>query len=74
MINHFDQMGVVETRKGPDDELFPSTLQVEQRDLEAIATNESLDTDSAALMATGDDTAEEDVTAIDKYKRFPKGL
>ncbi|MFQ3246681.1 MAG: hypothetical protein ACI9SP_003335 [Arenicella sp.] len=74
MIHHFDKMGVVETRKGPSDGLFPTTLQVEHRDLDAIATNETFKAKPAGFTATGKDKAEEDITAIDKYKRFPKGL
>ena len=74
MIHHFDKMGVVETRNGPSDGLFPSTLQVEQRDLEAISTKESFNADAVALTASSQKTLEEDITAIDKYKRFPKGL
>lgn len=73
MIHHFDQMGVVETRDGPASGLFPNTLQVEQRSMNAPVINESaegmLKAEVEAIY-----TSEEDVTAIEKYNRFPKGL
>lgn len=72
MINHFDQMGVVETRNGPSDGLFPNNMQVEQRNLYAPATNETLNVGAEVLKAK--DVVDDDISAIDKYKRFPHGL
>lgn len=70
MIHNFDEMGIVETRSGPSDDLFPNTLQVEQRNLHAVKTNNT----ASLTTVTRGEKVEEDITAIDKYKRFPKGL
>lgn len=70
MIHSFDEMGIVETRSGPSDDLFPNTLQVEQRNLHAVKTNNT----ASLTTVTRGEKVEEDITAIDKYKRFPKGL
>ncbi len=60
MIDHFDQMGVVEVQPGlPDDPNFPDVMQVsDQADLgEATAPNEHAD-----------------LSFIEKLNRFPHGL
>jgi hypothetical protein len=60
MIDHFDQMGVVEVQPGlPDDPNFPDVMQVsDQADVgEAIAASEQTD-----------------LSMIEKLNRFPHGL
>jgi hypothetical protein len=60
MIDHFDQMGVVEVQPGlPDDPNFPDVMQVsDQADLgEAIAASDQAD-----------------LSLIEKLNRFPHGL
>jgi hypothetical protein len=65
MIAHFDQMGVVESRRGPTSGPFPLVLEVED-----------LHPKVRALAATLDPRAAEelDLSGIDKVRRFPHGL
>ncbi len=78
MIHHFDEMGIVETRDGPTDELFPNSLQVEHRNLTAPTTNRGLslsnEADTGSSLEKRDPLAEDDVSGIEKFKRFPHGL
>ena len=65
MIAHFDHMGVVETRPGPETGPFPPVMEVE--DLHPAAR---------AFAAAADPHAAErlDLSGIDKVRRFPHGL
>lgn len=69
MIDHFDQMGVVEVRPGlPDDPNFPSVMQVsDQRSLASLKVSEAHE--------AAEESADEVVLDfIQKVNRFPLGL
>ena len=90
MIHHFDHLGVVEVNPGPQDEigktLFPALISVEDEhrpikddDSAAMAQTRhvTMKTPEASLSGGGGhrtDPVEIDLTAIDKVRRFPRGL
>jgi hypothetical protein len=86
MIAHFDHLGVVETRCGPDDtKAFPAELEVEDRHtpIEGVTPAPAVESLSAeqrsktlALAVDGAPAAARrvDISGIDKYRRFPRGL
>jgi hypothetical protein len=67
MIDHFGDMGVVEHRPGPNDEHFPSSMQVEN--LPVHTRKRMVDENEPP-----DASDEIDLTGIEKVRRFPRGL
>ncbi|MEL6479418.1 MAG: LodA/GoxA family CTQ-dependent oxidase, partial [Pseudomonadota bacterium] len=82
MIHHFEEMGVVETRPGPDDPAFPAVMQIsDQQQTPWKAPNvESVQADPRVTRQTlqradspaevDPDTIPADFTRIDKARRF----
>jgi hypothetical protein len=85
MIAHFDHLGVVEVRPGPEDtDAFPPLLEVEDQH-KPIVPDEVLKhgktkilkslTEAGHAHAGAPGTAREiDISGIDKFRRFPGGL
>jgi hypothetical protein len=65
MITHFDRMGVVEQRDGPESSPFPAEMQVQE-----------LPASAAELMpkSASRDAEQLDLSGIEKVRRFPRGL
>jgi L-Lysine epsilon oxidase N-terminal/L-lysine epsilon oxidase C-terminal domain len=67
MIAHFDQMGIVESRRGPSDGEFPLIIEVEDRP----EVREGV----MLLKHTGaPDTGVTDLSSIEKVRRLPRSL
>jgi hypothetical protein len=67
LVANISQMGVVETRPGPqDDQHFPSMMQVED-----LPTSQ---TEPAITSSLSVETSRSDLATIDKVRRFPYGL
>ena len=67
MIAHFDHLGVVESRPGPQDGSFPATMEVEDRH-QPIGGTPLLKRTAAA------DSDVTDLSGIDKVRRLPRSL
>ena len=67
MIAHFDHLGVVESRPGPEDGSFPATMEVEDRH-QPIGGTPLLKRTAAA------DSDVTDLSGIDKVRRLPRSL
>ena len=67
MIDHFGDMGVVEHRPGPNDEHFPSAMQVENL---SERTRKRLADENEPPHASD----QIDLSGIEKIRRFPRGL
>jgi hypothetical protein len=67
MIAHFDHLGVVESRPGPQDGSFPAAMEVEDRHL-PIGGTPLLKRTAAA------DSEVTDLSGIDKVRRLPRSL
>jgi len=67
MIDHFGDMGVVEHRPGPNDQHFPSSMQVENL---PVHTRKRMVEENEPPHASD----EIDLTGIEKVRRFPRGL
>jgi hypothetical protein len=67
MIAHFDHLGVVESRPGPQDGSFPATMEVEDRH-QPIGGVPLLKRTAAA------DSDVTDLSGIDKVRRLPRSL
>lgn len=83
MIHHFDKLGVVEVRPGPDDrDNFPAVIEVEDqhplvKDMPAPdARKQGVELRQSGLRtgARGAGTPAPDMTNIEKVRRFPRGL
>jgi hypothetical protein len=84
MIAHFDHLGVVEVREGPGDGVFPTQVEVEDQHKpipDVIQPEEPAEamfahrltpqvTNGAPLAPA----RRVDLTAIEKVRRFPRGL
>jgi hypothetical protein len=67
MIAHFDQMGIVESRRGPSDGKFPLIIEVEDRP--------DVRQGVMLLKHTGaPDTGVTDLSSIEKVRRLPRSL
>ena len=67
MIAHFDHLGVVESRPGPQDGSFPATMEVEDRHKPIGGTP------LLKRTAAGDNDVT-DLSGIDKVRRLPRSL
>jgi hypothetical protein len=76
MVHHFGDMGVVEHQVGPGDRDFPLSMEVEN--LPARAHHRLLELARLSRSIEGEVEAEQnsaqDISGIDKVRRFPHGL
>ncbi len=72
MIAHFDNLGVVEVRDGPQDgSHFPAQMEVEDRHTLVTPNEEKF---TAGAHGGKQKEAHADLSEIDKVRRFPRGL
>ncbi len=78
MIHHFDHMGVVEVREGPEDRLnFPAVIQVEDEHRPIVSGEHAPAKHHAEAVhgAAGEVHPDSvDLMTIEKVRRFPRGL
>lgn len=90
MVHHFDHLGVVESRKGPDDcDAFPRTIEVEDRHILIEPDPADQEAEIPARIGAGGapsgsavgvrrgagrSAADVDLSGIEKVNRFPGGL